>query len=203
MSSYEGTRVAEFVTRLEERPDLPELEPSINWDAGLTGELQALAIDDLFGNREVLDRDFAEATRSGLLLWNDALHESHVVSQSIDTATGSYWHGIMHRREADYGNSKYWFRNVGRHDAMAALSSAARDIAAAAVGESSVLASLTGFVASMQKWDPFQFVDWCEEAASGSMPTDAIEFLRSVQLAEIRNLLDYSVEHAGSADRRT
>ena len=66
-----------------------------------------------------------------------------------------------------------------------------------------VLASLTGFVASMQKWDPFQFVDWCEEAASGSMPTDAIEFLRSVQLAEIRNLLDYSVEHAGSADRRT
>ena len=56
-----------------------------------------------------------DAVQSGLLLWNDALDASHIISQSIESRTGSYWHGIMHRREPDYSNAKYWFRRVGVH----------------------------------------------------------------------------------------
>ena len=58
---------------------------------------------------------------AGLWLYVDELDRSHTISQGIHTATGSYWHGIMHRREGDFGNSHYWFSKTGRHPAMATI----------------------------------------------------------------------------------
>ena len=58
------------------------------------------------------------ALRSSLWLYVDALDESHRISQSIADSTGSFWHGIMHRREGDFTNSHYWFRKAGDHPAM-------------------------------------------------------------------------------------
>ncbi len=52
---------------------------------------------------------------SALWLYVDDLERSHTISQSIDGATGSYWHGIMHRREGDFGNSRYWHRRATGH----------------------------------------------------------------------------------------
>jgi hypothetical protein len=56
---------------------------------------------------------------SALWLYIDELDRSHTVSQGIEDATGSFWHGIMHRREADFPNSHHWFRKVGDHPAIA------------------------------------------------------------------------------------
>src|SRR4051812_40242009 len=53
--------------------------------------------------------DEAKGLLAGLWLYFDWLDESHRVSQSIDTPTGSFWHAIMHRREGDFSNSKYWY----------------------------------------------------------------------------------------------
>lgn len=58
---------------------------------------------------------------SGLWLLAGELDRSHSLSQSIETAEGAYWHGIMHRREGDFWNSKYWFRRVGNHAVLAEL----------------------------------------------------------------------------------
>lgn len=52
---------------------------------------------------------------AGLWLYVDDLERSHVVGQSIEDATGSYWHGIMHRREGDFSNSHYWMRRAAGH----------------------------------------------------------------------------------------
>lgn len=58
------------------------------------------------------------ALAAGLWLYVDDLDRSHAISQSLPDATGSFWHGIMHRREGDFSNSHYWFRKTGHHPAM-------------------------------------------------------------------------------------
>lgn len=62
-----------------------------------------------------------DALAAGLWLYVDQLDRSHDISQAMKNATGSFWHGIMHRREGDFSNSHYWFRNTGRHPAMDAI----------------------------------------------------------------------------------
>ena len=55
----------------------------------------------------------AQAMLAGLWLWHDALDRSHRISQNLPDAIGSFWHAIMHRREGDFPNSKYWFARCG------------------------------------------------------------------------------------------
>ena len=72
----------------------------------------------------------ADGCLAGLWLLHGFLDESHEISQSLKTAEGSFWHGIMHRIEPDFWNSKYWYRQVGSHQviqAMAAENSAYPD----------------------------------------------------------------------------
>ncbi|MBI1923612.1 hypothetical protein HYR99_05125, partial [Candidatus Poribacteria bacterium] len=106
-STYSST-IAEIVQKLEGRHPLPPLAPENEWDAELTHRIQKASPDALFDGQPVKDATLASAVQSGLLLWNDALDISHTISQRIENTTGSYWHGIMHRREPDYSNAKYW-----------------------------------------------------------------------------------------------
>ena len=62
--------------------------------------------------------DDGRAALAGLWLWHDWLDESHAISQSLHTATGSFWHAIMHRREGDFSNSKYWYARCRHHPAL-------------------------------------------------------------------------------------
>lgn len=57
---------------------------------------------------------------AALWLYVDDLERSHTVSQSIEDRTGSFWHGIMHRREGDFSNSLYWFRRADGHPLLIA-----------------------------------------------------------------------------------
>lgn len=52
---------------------------------------------------------------AALWLYVDDLDRSHTVSQSLTDPTGAFWHGIMHRREGDYSNSRYWMRRAATH----------------------------------------------------------------------------------------
>ena len=52
---------------------------------------------------------------AGLWLYADDLDRSHTVAQSMEDATGAFWHGIMHRREGDFSNSHYWMRRAASH----------------------------------------------------------------------------------------
>src|SRR5262245_24905061 len=68
--------------------------------------LSQLEPDKFFPGRQPADRDMARCCLAGLWLLYDFLDESHAISQEIDSSSGSYWHGIMHRREPDFTNAK-------------------------------------------------------------------------------------------------
>ena len=84
---------------------------------GATSELVQLV--DQINQSEVLAG--RAALQSALWLYIDELDRSHTISQGIKDSTGSFWHGIMHRREGDFSNSHYWFRNTGDHPVMALI----------------------------------------------------------------------------------
>jgi hypothetical protein len=72
-------------------------------------------VETILRHESVCDKP---ALHSALWLYVDELDRSHTVSQGIEDATGSFWHGIMHRREGDFSNSHYWFNKVGEHPAI-------------------------------------------------------------------------------------
>ena len=108
------TKVSAFLEDVRET--LPSLE--LTWSGGSHSDwlagLGSLTDEELLGE-VVVDDSMASALRSGLLLRADFFDEPHTLAQEIPTSTGSYWHGILHRREPDFGNSRYWFRRVGQH----------------------------------------------------------------------------------------
>jgi hypothetical protein len=68
----------------------------------------------------------AHAMLAGLWLWHDGLGECHeIVQQSSEDSPGAalfaFWHAIMHRREGDFSNSKYWYARIGEHPVLQAL----------------------------------------------------------------------------------
>lgn len=63
----------------------------------------------------------APILQAALRLYADDLDGSHRICQQIGDATGSFWHGIMHRREGDFDNSRYWFNKVGDHPAISRI----------------------------------------------------------------------------------
>lgn len=121
--------------------------------------LAALSVGSAFAHVVVADDDMARCCLSGLWLHHDFLDESHDYSQEIHSSSGSYWHAIMHRREQDYSNAKYWFRKVGDHPVYENL---ANRIATSEIADLSVAAQV-GF--DTGSWDPYQFVDLCQQAA--------------------------------------
>ncbi len=109
--------IAEAVQPLFDALPLEEAMPVLCPKSGATSAQIAL-LKEILSDREIATRP---ALQSALWLYIDELDRSHTISQDIDDATGSYWHGIMHRREGDFPNAHYWFRKVGIHPAMADL----------------------------------------------------------------------------------
>jgi hypothetical protein len=95
-----------------------------------------------------------EAAVSGLLLLAGCWEESHQLSQDIASPEGSYWHAIAHRIEPDSSNAGYWFRRVGQHCIFADLRRRSSEI----------LERCGAPWALKDDWDPFLFIEWCDQA---------------------------------------
>ncbi len=142
------------------------------------------SLDELF--RRHRDPARAELIRALLLLWHDHSDASHVICQAIENPDGSLVHAILHRREPDYWNSKYWFRRVGQHPCFSALS---KRVAPLLASEAKLAAQLL----PGGKWDAFAFVD-AVEAAAGKSPNARHHLLRAVQQAETEVALAYFLQ---------
>ncbi len=106
----------------------------------------------------------ASAMLGGLWLWHDALEECHKIVQDLIGPTGSFWHAIMHRRESDFSNAKYWYARCAGHRAFRLVSAMAMDV----VGRHTTDKSLLQIVAG--EYNPEAFVDLVEEISDS--PSD-------------------------------
>lgn len=114
-------RATEFLS-LVRTPDLPDLGPSVRVSRQDATELESRV--EGFCERCSVQGEVRECLRSAALLWHDHLELSHTLAQGIASSDGSFLHGIMHRREPDYGNAGYWFRRVGDHRTYGVLATA-------------------------------------------------------------------------------
>lgn len=162
--------------------------------ARLEPQLRKLTPADLLAPRPVRDPRMATAALAGLWLRADFLDPAHELSQSLETVEGSYWHALVHRREPDYENSKYWFRRVGAHPIFAELAAEARRLAAAHADEKTAR-ELLAKEAENTAWDPFWFVDVCRRASA--RPVEGQQLCRLIQKREWELLFAYCMAKAG------
>src|SRR5688572_7397917 len=66
-------------------------------------------MDAILANPQ-LDRRYCELSRAAILLWHDHFDAAHKLAQDVEGVDGSLMHGIIHRREPDFSNARYWFR---------------------------------------------------------------------------------------------
>ena len=105
-------------------------------------------------------------------LWHDDLDAAHGQCQAHeDDADCNYVHALLHRREGDFANAKYWFREVGSHPVQVAVAAAA---SARGLGQLLIDGN----------WDPAAGVDACARALRGGDPAPLIV----LQAAEFRAL---------------
>lgn len=175
----DAAAVKKCVSKLLTRQEPGLLVPKAVWSDELQRQIQAL---------DPGKDPAALAVKSGLLLWNDDLDGSHSIAQDLDDAHGAYLHGVMHRREPDYGNSKYWFRRVGAHPLFPQLRAAALDLLSDAPASNRFKQALE----KTADWDAFRMIDWCSEAVD----EHEVAFLRVLQAVEIQGLTYYWLDRA-------
>jgi hypothetical protein len=126
-----------------------------------------------------------------VLLWHDHHDAAHALVQDAAGGDGAWVHGMLHRREPDFWNAKYWFARVGaRHPACAALGRRAAALPAAPEA-----AAVRGAVLADGGWGADAFVDAVAAARAGSA---AAAWLRAAQAEEFRTLLDHLADGGGA-----
>ncbi len=110
------------------------------------------------------------------------IDHSHAIVQQDSSPLGSYLHGVVHRLEQDFWNSKYWFKQVREPSLLASVSRLMSEF----LTENGMTepASKMGILKGSQ-FQPVEFVSACEQASGNSkLSKEDRELLECVGYAE-------------------
>lgn len=169
---FDTAKFSPAIAQLLATPLMMELGPG-SPNRAVRAALASLTPENAFS--QLGDRSMAMACIAGLWLYHDFLDQSHTISQDLDNPTGSYWHGIMHRREPDPDNAKYWFRKVGPHPILSQLETEAPTL-------------------GYSYRNSLKFVDFCERVRGTDSKDELLA--RQVQLLEMHLLFDWCYNKA-------
>ena len=139
--------------------------------------LRVRTADDatLSGGRTIGHAENFALVRGGLFYAIDALDDAHTFFQDAPGDLAAYWHGMLHRREGDFENARYWFRRAGVLPCFAALHRAASEFSAD--------------MARQANWDPYLLTGECEQARFGA--EESVAPCVKLQRVEFEGLFDY------------
>ena len=144
----------------------------------------------------LISRPDGLSVQAGLWLIHDYLDQCHTLVQQADelgdNTTAPYWHGIMHRREPDYDNARYWMRQVGQHPIFPLIG---REVAR--LLQQNGAADRSRFDSVLDRrghWDAMAFIDLCEEC--GTRWDKRAQAAAQLQSIEFRVLLEYTCRAA-------
>lgn len=145
-------------------------------EVALLLEVRGASDEFIFGGQVPQAPNVAKLIRGGLLNALDAIDEAHRIFQDDSSDLGAYWHGIMHRREGDFDNARYWFRRAGSLPWFAECHREAANISAD--------------VAKQSNWDAYLMTGQCEQDRFGA--EELTDELLELQWTEFNHLFDYT-----------
>jgi hypothetical protein len=182
-----STIVKALLTGIEP-PELgPKPRSGVHSKAELETVFESLLPDSLHPSTSL------DPVRALVLLWHDQLDAAHTISQDIENPDGSFVHAIMHRREPDYWNSKYWWRRVGKHPCFPEITRRVAELLKAKDER-----DLSAKLIPRGEWDAFAFVDACEAAADFPASDERVSSLREIQKIETEVALEHFLEREGN-----
>lgn len=168
-------RYSEFVDQLLSHDLLSALQPKSSLDSDLVRRVLGASDASIAGGKSPAHAGMFALVKGGLLYALDALPEAHAIFQEASDDTGSYWHGMLHRREGDFDNARYWFRRAGT---LPFFSEAHRNSA-----------THSPTMARQSNWDPYLFTGQCEQVRFGD--EDLTAEMRALQRVEFDAIFDY------------
>jgi hypothetical protein len=172
---------SDFVSRMLLRPEtLHKLLAGDPDEPQTVIRIREATDDDLLGEAQLKSKPHLHLIRAELFLLFDDLEESHTIVQDSNLDVASYLHGILHRREGDFDNARYWFRRSGTLPFFDELHSKS--------------AKFLDDFAKQLGWDPYLFTYHCEQNKFGddSFTKDLVQ----IQRAEFETVLDYTWRQA-------
>jgi hypothetical protein len=135
----------------------------------------------VFGDGSAERPETLKLLRGALLYALDDLDGCHGYFQDAPGDLGSYWHAMMHRREGDFDNARYWYRRAGRLPFFDTLHHEA--------------AVFSADMARQDTWSPYLFTGKCEQHRFGA--EDERGELVRLQKAEFEVTFEYTWRQAG------
>ena len=167
---------SDFVDRVFLQEEmLKKLIPTEPLNYEIVRRIQSADEAAISGGKTIGNKEVFALVRGALLYSVDAIHEAHTLFQDAKGDLGSYWHGMMHRREGDFDNARYWFRRTGVLPVFSEMHRAASETSA--------------LMARQSNWDPYLFTGECEQARFGE--TESLNQLSTLQKIEFEVLFDY------------
>lgn len=166
-----------------ESTEIPDLGPGPR-----NGTLSIAAVEHLLAELPKEDGRSTQLVRALVLVWHDHHDPAHVIVQDMPSQDAAYVHAILHRREPDFGNARYWFRRLNNHPAFSQLAARADAVIRNSSGDLNL-----GELQPNTGWDALAFVDACEHPGAKSGVRHAT--LRTIQQAEFEILLTHLLQN--------
>ena len=113
--------------------------------------------------------------RAGLFYYHNAIEDSHREAAKGEGDLAAYWHGMVHRREGDFDNARYWMRRAGEQPVFQEMHGRSADGAPNMNRQSN--------------WDPSLFINLCEQYKYGAH--EYKKEIGTLQRVEFAVMFDY------------